>query len=169
MRRNISENQTRDLVARIRKELPELALRTTMLVGHPGETEEDFEMLLDFIKEVKFDRLGVFPYSHEDDTHGFRRHADDIPQEVKEARAEKVMEVQQLISELVAEKKVGTVQKVLLDRVEGEYYIGRTEFDSPDVDGEVLLKSENDLKIGQFYQVRITSSDMFDLYGELIN
>ena len=164
MRRNISENQTRDLVAKIRKELPGLALRTTMLVGHPGETEEDFEQLLDFIREVKFDRLGVFPYSHEDDTFGFRAYTDDIPQEVKEARAAKVMEVQEQISEQIAAAKVGRTFKVLVDRVEGEFYVGRTEFDSPEVDGEVLITA-GELEIGQFYQVKITSSDQFDLFG----
>lgn len=167
MRRNISERQTRDLVSKIRKEIPGLALRTTMLVGHPGETEEDFENLLDFIRETKFDRLGVFPYSHEDDTYGFRAFADDVPQEVKEARAEKVMAVQQEISEQVAASKVGATLKVLIDREEGEYFVGRTEFDSPEVDGEVLIKSE-ELHVGQFYQVKITEADMFDLYGEVV-
>lgn len=167
MRRNISENQTRDLVTKIRKELPGLALRTTMLVGHPGETEEDFENLLDFIREVKFDRLGVFPYSHEDDTYGFRAYSDDIPQEVKEERAAKVMEVQQQISEQIAAEKVGKTFKVLVDRVEGEFFVGRTEFDSPEVDGEVLI-SANDLELGEFYQVKITSSDLFDLFGTVV-
>lgn len=167
MRRNISENQTRDLVTKIRKELPGLALRTTMLVGHPGETEEDFENLLDFIREVKFDRLGVFPYSHEDDTYGFRAYSDDILQEVKEERAAKVMEVQQQISEQIAAEKVGKTFKVLVDRVEGEFFVGRTEFDSPEVDGEVLI-SANDLELGEFYQVKITSSDLFDLFGTVV-
>lgn len=167
MRRNISEKQTRDLVAKIREELPGLALRTTMLVGHPGETEEDFENLLDFIREVKFDRLGVFPYSHEDDTYGFRAFEDEIPQEVKEERAARVMEIQQQISEHIAAEKVGKTFKVLIDRLEGEFFIGRTEFDSPEVDGEVLIPDSADLEIGQFYSIKITSSDMFDLYGEL--
>ncbi|MFA9390314.1 MAG: 30S ribosomal protein S12 methylthiotransferase RimO [Prolixibacteraceae bacterium] len=164
MRRNISENQTRDLVKKIRTELPGLALRTTMLVGHPGETEEDFEKLLEFIQEVKFDRLGVFPYSHEDDTFGFRTFTDDIPQEVKEYRAEKVMEIQQQISEEIAAAKIGLTFKVLVDRLEGEFYVGRTEFDSPEVDGEVLITA-SELEIGQFYDIKITSSDMFDLFG----
>lgn len=168
MRRNISESQTRDLVTKIRTEIPELALRTTMLVGHPGETEEDFELLLDFIREVKFDRLGVFPYSHEDDTLGYQSFKDDIPQEVKEERAARVMEVQEQISEHVAASKVGRVLKVLIDRHEGEYFVGRTEYDSPEVDGEVLIRDE-ELEIGQFYQIKITASDMFDLFGELVN
>lgn len=164
MRRNISEKQTRDLVAKIRKELPGMALRTTMLVGHPGETEADFEALLDFIRTVRFDRLGVFPYSHEDDTYGFRSFEDEIPQEVKEERAARVMEVQQAISEEIAAQKVGQTLKVLIDRKEGEYFVGRSEFDSPEVDGEVLIREE-EIEVGQFYQVRITGSDQFDLYG----
>ena len=168
MRRNISENQTRDLVKRIRQEVPELALRTTMLVGHPGETEEDFQLLLDFIREVKFDRLGVFPYSHEGDTYGFGAFKDEISKKVKEKRAARVMEVQQAISEELTAKKIGTTLKVVIDRKEGEFFIGRTEFDSPEVDGEVLIKSES-LNIGQFYQVKVTSSDMFDLYGDVLN
>lgn len=168
MRRNVSESQTRDLVKLIREKVPGIALRTTMLVGHPGETEEDFERLINFVKEVKFDRLGVFPYSHEDDTWGFKTFSDDLPQEEKQARADKVMEVQQAISEEIAAKKVGLILKVLVDRVEGEFYVGRTEFDSPEVDGEVLISNAVGLKIGQFYNVRITASDMFDLYGELI-
>lgn len=167
MRRNVSENQTRDLVKRIRKELPGIALRTTMLVGHPGETEEDFQLLLDFIQEVKFERLGVFPYSHEDDTYDFRSYTDEIPQEIKEQRAAKVMEVQQIISEQIAAQKVGAVIKVLVDREEGEFYVGRTEFDSPEVDGEVLISKKTELEIGNFYQVNITASDMFDLFGEV--
>lgn len=167
MRRNISEHQTRDLVKKIRTELPGLALRTTMLVGHPGETEEDFEKLLHFIQEVKFDRLGVFPYSHEDDTYGFRAFTDDIPQEVKEARASRVMEVQEKISEQITAEKVGKTFKVLVDRVEGEFFVGRTEYDSPEVDGEVLITGEA-LEIGQFYQVKITSSDLFDLFGMVV-
>ena len=164
MRRNISENQTRDLVKRIREELPCVALRTTMVVGHPGETEEEFQLLLDFVKEVKFDRLGVFTYSHEDDTYGFRAYEDEIPQEIKEERASIIMEYQESISEQIAAQKIGSTLKVLIDRREGEYFVGRTEFDSPEVDGEVLIEA-NDLQIGNFYQVKITGSDMFDLFG----
>lgn len=167
MRRNISENQTRALVKKIRTDLPGLALRTTMLVGHPGETEEDFEKLLDFIREVKFDRLGVFPYSHEDDTYGFRAYLDEIPQEIKEARAARVMEVQEQISEQITAEKIGKTFKVLVDREEGDFYVGRTEYDSPEVDGEVLI-SASELEIGQFYQVKVTSSDLFDLFGVVV-
>ncbi|HKM94887.1 MAG TPA: 30S ribosomal protein S12 methylthiotransferase RimO [Prolixibacteraceae bacterium] len=166
MRRNITEEQTRELVKSIRKEMPEMALRTTMLVGHPGETEEDFQLLLDFVKEAKFDRLGVFPYSHEDDTHGFNTFKDEVPQDVKEKRAEILMEIQQNISEEIAAKKIGKTLKVIIDRIEGEFYIGRTEYDSPEVDGEVLIKADH-LQIGNFYQVKITASDLFDLFGEI--
>jgi ribosomal protein S12 methylthiotransferase len=167
MRRNISENQTRDLVKRIRDEVPGIALRTTMLVGHPGETEEDFERLIGFVKEMRFDRLGVFPYSHEDDTYGYATFKDHIPQPIKEERASLVMEVQQGISEEIAAEKVGQTLKVIIDRVEGEFFVGRTEFDSPEVDGEVLIKADK-LTIGNFYQVKITSSDLFDLFGEVV-
>lgn len=166
MRRNITEEQTRELVKSIRKEMPEMALRTTMLVGHPGETEEDFQLLLDFVKEAKFDRLGVFPYSHEDDTHGFNTFKDEVPQDVKEKRAEILMEIQQNISEEIAAKKIGKTLKIIIDRIEGEFYIGRTEYDSPEVDGEVLIKADH-LQIGNFYQVKITASDLFDLFGEI--
>jgi ribosomal protein S12 methylthiotransferase len=164
MRRNITEEETRALVREIRKRVPGIALRTTFLVGHPGETEEDFRKLLDFIREVKFDRLGVFPYSHEEDTPGFAKLKDNISNETKQERAEILMEVQQSISENIAAQKVGKMLKVLIDRHEGEYFIGRTEYDSPEVDGEVLIKNDN-LEIGRFYNVRITSSDVFDLYG----
>jgi ribosomal protein S12 methylthiotransferase len=164
MRRNITEEETRALVKEIRKRVPGIALRTTFLVGHPGETEDDFNKLIDFIKEVEFDRLGVFPYSHEDDTIGYKNLTDNIPVEIKEQRAEQLMDVQQLISEKIAARKVGTVQKVLIDRSEGEYFVGRTQFDSPEVDGEVLINNES-LEIGNFYNVEITDSDVFDLFG----
>jgi ribosomal protein S12 methylthiotransferase len=167
MRRNITEEQTRELVARIRAEVPGMALRTTMLVGHPGETEADFELLLDFVRQTRFDRLGVFPYSHEEDTKGYEALADDIPREVKEERAARLMEVQQSISEQLTAKKVGQTLKVIIDRKEGGYFIGRTEFDSPEVDGEVLIDAEK-LQIGEFYNIQVTSSDMFDLYGVVL-
>jgi ribosomal protein S12 methylthiotransferase len=163
MRRNITEEETRTLVREIRERVPGIALRTTFMVGHPGETEEKYQKLIDFIKEEKFDRLGVFPYSHEDDTPGYKNE-DIIPREVKEERAEELMNIQQAISEEIAAKKVGSIQKVLIDRLEGNYFVGRTQFDSPEVDGEVLIEDAN-LEIGAFYDVTITSSDMFDLYG----
>ena len=167
MRRNVSGQQTRELINLIRTEVPGIALRTTLLVGFPGETEDDFHQLIEFVKEMKFDRLGVFPYSHEDDTYAAKKYSDDIPQEIKQARADKLMAVQQTISEEIAASKVGRTLKVLIDRKEGEYYVGRTEFDSPEVDGEVLISTSKRLKKGTFYNVRITSSDMFDLFGEV--
>jgi len=163
MRRNISEEETRALVREIRERVPDIAIRTTFLVGHPGEREEDFHKLLDFVEEVKFDRLGVFPYSHEEDTPGYKNE-DTIPQEVKEKRAEALMNAQQAISEGVAANKIGTIQKVIIDRREGGYFVGRTQYDSPEVDGEVLIEDGN-LKTGSFYNVRIMGADMFDLYG----
>jgi ribosomal protein S12 methylthiotransferase len=167
MRRNITGEQTRELVRKIRKNLPGVALRTTMLVGFPGETEADFQELIEFISEVKFDRLGVFPYSHEDDTWAAKNLTDEIPQEIKQERADWLMEIQQSISEELTSKKVGQTLKVIIDREEVEYFIGRTEFDSPEVDGEVLINKKVTLTVGEFYQVKITSSDMFDLFGEI--
>jgi ribosomal protein S12 methylthiotransferase len=168
MKRNTTGDETRQLIRRIREEVPGIALRTTLLVGFPGETEDDFEALKVFVEEMKFDRLGVFPYSHEDDTHAFLNYEDVIEQEIKQERADEIMELQQKISEELTAQKVGQTLKVIIDRIEGEYYIGRTEFDSPEVDGEVLIPIESKVKIGNFYQVKISSSFMFDLYGEVI-
>jgi ribosomal protein S12 methylthiotransferase len=167
MRRNITGEQTRELVRKIRKDLPGVAIRTTMLVGFPGETEEDFQELIEFIREVKFDRLGVFPYSHEDDTWAAKNLTDEIPQEIKQERADWLMEIQQSISEELTARKIGQTLNVIIDREEEEYFIGRTEFDSPEVDGEVLINKKMVLSVGEFYQVKITSSDMFDLFGEI--
>jgi ribosomal protein S12 methylthiotransferase len=167
MRRNIDEEQTRELVKRIREEVPGIVLRTTMLVGYPGEAEADFDKLVGFIREAKFYRLGVFPYSHEEGTWGYKKFRDDIPQKKKQERADYLMEVQQLISEELTAQKIGSTQKVIIDRLEGEYYIGRTEFDSPEVDGEVLIEKKAPLKIGKFYNIKIIGSDIFDLYGAM--
>jgi ribosomal protein S12 methylthiotransferase len=139
-----------------------------MLVGHPGETEEDFEELKSFVREMRFERLGVFPYSHEEDTFAGEKYEDKIPTEVKQARADELMEIQQQIAAEINATKIGQTLKVVIDRLEGEYFIGRTEFDSPEVDGEVLISADQDLEIGNFYQVKITGSEDFDLYGELI-
>lgn len=167
MRRNTTKAETIALINRIREEVPGIHLRTTLLVGHPGETDEDFEELKDFVREIRFERLGVFPYSHEEDTYAGENYKDTIPQEVKEARAEELMMIQQEIAAEINASKIGSVLKVVIDRLEGEYYIGRTEFDSPEVDGEVLIK-EGDLEIGAFYNVEITDSEDFDLYGKVI-
>ena len=167
MRRNTTKAETISLITRIRKEVPGIHLRTTILVGHPGETEEDFEELKEFVRLMRFERLGVFPYSHEEDTYAGKEYEDSIPQEVKQARADEIMEIQQQIASKSNGEKVGKRMKVVIDRLEGDYFIGRTEFDSPEVDGEVLISADKNLKIGNFYQVRITGSEDFDLYGEV--
>ncbi len=169
MRRGTTREKTTELIATIREKVPDIALRTTMIAGHPGETEEEFEQMLDFIEETRFDRLGVFGYSHEEDTHAFT-YADDVPEEVKQERVEAVMELQEGISMELNAKKVGTQQRVLIDRKEGGYFIGRTEYDSPEVDNEVLIDAqENYLRIGDFVDVNITGSEAFDLYGQVID
>lgn len=168
MRRNISKKETIDLIHKIREEVPAIHLRTTMMVGHPGETEQDFNELLEFVNEVKFERLGAFPYSHEEDTFSDKNYTDHITPEVKEERLSKLMEVQEEIALAVNEDKVGQTLKVIIDSKTPEYYIGRTEFDSPDVDCEVLIDNDEDLTIGQFYNVKITSAMPFDLMGTVI-
>jgi ribosomal protein S12 methylthiotransferase len=165
MRRNITKAETISLIKSIREEVPGIHIRTTMLVGHPGETEKDFEELKAFVREMRFERLGVFSYSNEEDTYAARHYDDVIPKKVKEARVSELMEIQQSIASEINAEKVGQVMKVIIDRREGDYFIGRTEFDSPEVDGEVLIKSRK-LKIGEFYNVRITGAEEFDLYGE---
>jgi ribosomal protein S12 methylthiotransferase len=169
MRRGITREKTEQLIENIREKLPDLALRTTMIVGHPGETEADFEELIKFVEWAKFDRLGVFPYSHEEQTHAHTM-VDDVDPEVKEERAADLMAVQQDISASKNDAKIGNTYKVLFDRKEGGYFIGRTEHDSPEVDNEVLVEanSENFIRLGDFAQVKITSSEAFDLYGELV-
>lgn len=165
MRRGITEKRTRELVNTIREKVPGIALRTTLLVGHPGETEAEFEKLCRFVEDMQFDRLGVFTYSHEENTHAFSL-SDDIPEEVKEERAATIMDIQQGISERLNQQKVGKSFKVLIDRKEGDFYIGRTEFDSPEVDNEVLVKADTYRRVGDFCQITITKSEEFDLYGE---
>jgi len=167
MRRNINKAETIALVNRIREEVPRIHLRTTLLVGHPGETEEDFEELKSFVQEMRFERLGVFPYSHEEDTFAGETYEDTIPQEVKQARAAEIMAIQQEIALEINRKKIGSILKVVIDREEEDYFIGRTEYDSPEVDGEVLISGKR-LIIGQFYQVKITDAEEFDLYGEIV-
>lgn len=167
MRRNVSKAETYKLIERMREDVPGIHLRTTMITGHPGETEQDFKEMLDFVKEARFERLGVFPYSHEEDTHAFRNYKDDIPQEVKQERADAIMEVQEQISWEINQEKVGKEMKVIVDRKEEDYYVGRTEFDSPEVDPEVLIPVEgNDLKIGEFYNMKITDAESYDLFGK---
>ena len=167
MRRKITKEETISLINKIREEVPGIALRTTFLVGHPGETEEDFEELKAFVAEQQFDRMGVFAYSSEDDTYAFKMYQDDVPEDVKQQRASELMELQQTISEKLNTQKVGQTLKVLVDREEEDYFIGRTEFDSPEVDGEVLIEKSADIQIGNFYAVRITDSTEFDLIGKV--
>ncbi|GET28256.1 30S ribosomal protein S12 methylthiotransferase RimO [Prolixibacter sp. SD074] len=166
MRRNITREKTIELLDRIRKEVPGIHLRTTMLVGHPGETKEDFEDLKAFVRDMRFERLGVFPYSFEEDTYAGENYQDDVPREVKEARAAELMEIQQQIAAEITAEKTGTEMKVLIDRKEEDFYVGRTEFDSPEVDGEVYIDSQGkELEVGTFCQVEITHTNDYDLYG----
>ncbi len=167
MRRNITKAETIALIKRIREEVPGIHIRTTLLVGHPGETEADFEELKQFVLDMRFERLGVFPYSHEEDTFAGETYHDTIPQDVKQARADEIMAIQQEIALEINRKKVGSVMKVVIDREEDEYFIGRTEFDSPEVDGEVLISGKN-FTPGNYYQVKITDAEAFDLYGEIV-
>ncbi len=167
MRRGITREKTEELIHSIRDKVPGIALRTTLIVGHPGETEELFEETYRFVENSRFDRLGVFQYSHEDSTHSATME-DSIPAEEKQQRADDIMELQQGISLELNQAKVGNTYKVLFDRKEGGYFIGRTEFDSPEVDNEVLIPATQYVSQGDFAQVRITSAEEFDLYGELV-
>ncbi|WNJ18079.1 30S ribosomal protein S12 methylthiotransferase RimO [Pontibacter sp. G13] len=168
MRRGINESRTRDLIHRIREEVPGIALRTTMLVGHPGETEQDQQQLLKFIEDFRFDRLGVFTYSHEENTHAGEKYEDLVPDEVKQERFEEVMELQQNISFEINRERVGKTYKTLIDREAEGYYVGRTEYDSPEVDNEVLIRSEQPLEVGSFYEVEITDAMEYDLMGSVV-
>ena len=169
MRRNVSKSETYDLIEKFRREVPGIHLRTTLMVGFPSETEEDFEQLKEFVQKARFDRMGAFAYSEEEGTYAAETYEDSIPQEVKQARLDELMAIQQGISAELSQAKIGQEIKVIIDRKEGEYYIGRTQFDSPEVDPEVLIKAEcKRLFTGRFYRVRITNADDFDLYGEVI-
>lgn len=168
MRRGITREKTEQLLQTIREKVPGIAIRTTMIAGHPGETEEDFEEMMGFIERSRFERLGIFNYSHEENTHSHTMN-DDVPDEVKQQRADAVMELQQGISLDINQQKIGKTVKVLVDRKEGGNYIGRTEFDSPEVDNDVIIESnENYLRIGDFVQVKISSATEFDLTGEVV-
>lgn len=167
MRRGISREKTEDLIATIRDRVPGIALRTTLIVGHPGETEEMYEETYQFVEKMRFDRLGVFQYSHEDQTHSHSL-PDDVPTDVKQDRADEIMDLQQGISAELNQQKVGQTFKTLFDRKEGGYFIGRTEFDSPEVDNEVLLPASQYVRLGDFASVRIASAAEFDLFGELV-
>jgi ribosomal protein S12 methylthiotransferase len=165
MRRSHTRKETEVILNKLRNEIPGAAIRTTLIAGHPGETEQDFLELKDFISSFRFDRLGVFAYSHEEDTYSYNEYKDLIPDNEKESRVAELMEIQQNISAELNESHVGKVLKVIIDRKEGEFFVGRTEYDSPEVDQEVLIADEYDLKPGSFYNIRITQSTDFDLYG----
>ena len=166
MKRGLGSEGTRKLVKTMKEKVSGVALRTTLIVGYPGETEEEFEELLAFVKESEFDRLGVFQYSAEEDTSAYSLE-DDVPEKVKQERFERLMELQQDISLRLNKKREGKVFKTIIDREEGGYFVGRTEFDSPEVDNEVLISSDKPLEIGKFYDVRIERADFFDLYGRV--
>lgn len=169
MRRNVTAAQTTDLLARIRDEVPGIHIRTTLLVGHPEETEEDMEHLKQFVAKQRFERLGVFAYSHEESTYAYQHYKDNIPEEVKQHRVDEIMELQRPISAQHNERKTGKTLKVIIDREEPDFYVGRSEFDSPEVDPEVLVSKTVKARPGQFYPVKITTFDDYDLFGEIIN
>lgn len=167
MRRGVDREQTIGFVKNVRKHVPDIAFRTTFIVGFPGETEGDFEELCQFIKDMRFERAGVFAFSPEEGTPAYEM-PDDVPDEVKQERVDKLMEIQQNISLEINAERVGKVEKVLIDRLEGAYYVGRSQYDSPEVDDEILIPANQALRIGVFYLVRITQADYFDCYGEVL-
>jgi ribosomal protein S12 methylthiotransferase len=167
MRRSHNRYETEKILNKLRDEIPNAVIRTTLITGHPGETEKDFAELKEFIESFKFDRLGVFKYSHEEGTHSGNSYKDDIPEKVKESRVAELMEIQQEISETLNCRYIGQTLKTIIDRKEGDYFVGRTEYDTPEVDQEVLISSKYNLQIGDFYQIKIIRSTEFDLFGEL--
>ncbi|EKY02643.1 ribosomal protein S12 methylthiotransferase RimO [Hoylesella saccharolytica F0055] len=167
MHRLVSKEQTIELIRRIRKEVPGIYLRTTLMVGFPGETEEDFAELMDFVRWAQFERMGAFTYSEEEGTYSANHYENDVPEEVKTRRLDELMALQQKICAEIEAGKVGKVMRVIIDRKEGDYYVGRTEFCSPEVDPEVLIPAKKRLSVGKFYQVKITDSEDFDLYGKI--
>ncbi len=167
MRRNITKEQTYELIRRIRKEVPGIHLRTTMLVGHPGETDQDIEEMKEFMQFARFDRLGAFAYSNEEGTHAYEKYEDNIPDEIKQERLNEIMALQQRISAELNQNKVGQVLKIIIDRLEGDNFVGRSEFDSPEVDPEVLIPADTQgVRIGEFYKTEIVGAAEFDLYGK---
>ncbi|WP_455497849.1 30S ribosomal protein S12 methylthiotransferase RimO [Coprobacter sp.] len=168
MHRHVTKKETYELLSRIREEVPGIHIRTTLMVGHPGESESDFEELKEFVRKVRFERMGAFAYSEEEGTYSAEHYSDDIPEDVKQERLDELMAIQEEIAAEINVSKVGQEMKVIIDREEEEYYIGRTEFDSPEVDPEVLIGKEKPLIIGEFYNVRITDAQTFDLFGEVL-
>ena len=169
MRRGTTREKTEELIKVIREKVPGITIRTTLIAGYPGETEEDFQEMYDWVERSNFDRLGIFTYSHEENTHAYD-FEDDVPDDVKKERADQIMELQSGISYSLNQQKVGKTYKVLFDRVEGDYFIGRTEFDSPEVDNEVLVRKDQDyVRLGDFANVKITKADHYDLYGKVVD
>ena len=170
MRRNITKDETYTLLSTIRKEVPGIHIRTTLMVGFPGETEEDFAELTEFVKWAKFERMGAFAYSEEDGTYAAKHYKNNVPAEIKKARLSKLMRIQENISAELQENKVGERFKVIIDRLEGNFYVGRTEYDSPEVDPEVLICRTGvpELQIGEFYNVKIDGAEEFDLYAHVV-
>ena len=167
MRRNFSSAETFELITKIRSEVPGIHLRTTMLVGHPGETEEDFEQLKEFVRWARFERLGAFAYSHEEGTYAHKHYTDNIPDEIKQQRLSELMEIQQQIAAEINSAKIGQMLRVIIDRKEDAYFIGRTEFDSPEVDPEVMIPTDTrGVKVGEFYQAKIVDATDFELFGQ---
>ena len=169
MHRHVNKQETMDLIRTIREKVPGIHLRTTLMVGFPGETEEDFQQLLDFVRWARFERMGAFMYSEEEGTYGANHYADDVPEDVKQRRLDELMAVQQEISAEIEAAKIGSTMKVIIDRKENYYFIGRSEFCSPEVDPEILIQGgQKAVQIGSFYQVKITDAEEFDLYGEIV-
>jgi ribosomal protein S12 methylthiotransferase len=166
MKRSHNRNDTETILNTLRREIPGAVIRTTLIAGHPGETEKDFLELRNFVFEFRFDRLGVFAYSHEEDTYSYVKYEDDIPEDIKEQRVADLMQVQQNIASELNQNYIGRILKVIIDRKENEFFIGRTEYDSPEVDQEVLIANENNLTVGNFYNILINKASEFDLYGE---
>ncbi len=169
MRRNITKAETYELLERMRREVPGIHLRTTLMVGHPGETEQDFEELIRFVKDIRFERMGAFAYSHEEGTYAYQHYKDEIPREVKQDRLDYLMRVQEGISADVNASKVGQTFRVIVDREEEDFYVGRTQYDSPEVDPEILISKDTPLSPGSFYQVKVIDAQAFDLYGKVLN
>jgi len=169
MRRKICKRETYELIERIRAEVPGIHLRTTMMVGFPGETVQDFEELIRFVNEMRFERLGAFAYSHEMGTYAFSHYKDDIPDEIKQERLDRLMRVQEKIASELNAQKVGKIYRTMIDREEDDFYIGRTEFDSPEIDPEVLITKEIRLETGHFYNVKINAAEAFELFGNAVN
>ena len=165
MKRHVTKEETYELIRRMRREVPGIHIRTTLMVGFPGETDDDFRELIEFTKWARFERMGAFAYSEEDGTYSAKHYEDDVPADVKQKRLDKLMRVQQDISAELEAEKVGSVMRVIIDRQEGDWYVGRTEFCSPEVDPEVLISADEQLTIGEFYDVRITDAEEFDLYA----